>query len=319
MGSGEGVEHGTPLMAELARALQLVRELESHLAHSALADSCKSLAPEILYSIQKSILMVQSSSLDGGGTPPSTTGDSPCFENPCPLSEEHDCKQMKKNRKTLHKWTTQARLIPGGAGGVEGPVDDGYSWRKYGQKDILGAKHPRAYYRCTHRNTQACPAVKQVQRSDEDPLLFNITYRGIHSCLRRPHTDSASASEEQQSQRKKVKTERLDSEEAQEQAFLSMASMAEWGEMPPEIFSLLSANDDVLIGNSTLVSPVTLDSTYFLMSPYPINEETSDSDLGEKISRANSASNSSLVNMDVMLDELNLDQSFQFDASSFFS
>jgi hypothetical protein len=23
------------------------------------------------------------------------------------------------------------------------PVDDGHSWRKYGQKDILGAKHPR--------------------------------------------------------------------------------------------------------------------------------------------------------------------------------
>jgi hypothetical protein len=23
------------------------------------------------------------------------------------------------------------------------PADDGHSWRKYGQKDILGAKHPR--------------------------------------------------------------------------------------------------------------------------------------------------------------------------------
>lgn len=27
--------------------------------------------------------------------------------------------------------------------GLEGPHDDGYSWRKYGQKDILGAKYPR--------------------------------------------------------------------------------------------------------------------------------------------------------------------------------
>lgn len=26
---------------------------------------------------------------------------------------------------------------------MEGPLDDGYSWRKYGQKDILGAVHPR--------------------------------------------------------------------------------------------------------------------------------------------------------------------------------
>lgn len=161
--------------------------------------------------------------------------------------------------------------------------------------------------------------MKQVQRSDEDHLLFNITYRGIHSCLRRPHRDSASTSEEQQNQRKKVKTESLDSEEAQEQASLSTASMAAWEEMPPDIFSLLSVADDALIGSSTLLSPVTLDSAYFLMSPYPINDETSDSDHREKISRANSASNSSLVHMDVMLDELNLDQSFQLDASSFFS
>lgn len=27
--------------------------------------------------------------------------------------------------------------------GREGPPDDGYSWRKYGQKDILVAKYPR--------------------------------------------------------------------------------------------------------------------------------------------------------------------------------
>jgi len=27
--------------------------------------------------------------------------------------------------------------------GLEGPQEDGYNWRKYGQKDILGAKYPR--------------------------------------------------------------------------------------------------------------------------------------------------------------------------------
>jgi len=26
---------------------------------------------------------------------------------------------------------------------LEGPNEDGYNWRKYGQKDILGTKHPR--------------------------------------------------------------------------------------------------------------------------------------------------------------------------------
>jgi len=27
--------------------------------------------------------------------------------------------------------------------GLERPLDDGYRWRKYGQKDILGANYPR--------------------------------------------------------------------------------------------------------------------------------------------------------------------------------
>ena len=29
------------------------------------------------------------------------------------------------------------------AAGGDVPADDGHSWRKYGQKEILGAKHPR--------------------------------------------------------------------------------------------------------------------------------------------------------------------------------
>ncbi|KAL6655808.1 hypothetical protein ACP70R_006634 [Stipagrostis hirtigluma subsp. patula] len=60
--------------------------------------------------------------------------------------------------------------------------DDGYSWRKYGRKDVLGAKHPRGYYRCAHRNSQGCQAKKTVQRVDCDPLLFDVVYQGEHTC-----------------------------------------------------------------------------------------------------------------------------------------
>lgn len=38
-------------------------------------------------------------------------------------------------------WTEQVKLYLGTA--PEGSMEDGYSWRKYGQKDILGAKFPR--------------------------------------------------------------------------------------------------------------------------------------------------------------------------------
>jgi len=48
---------------------------------------------------------------------------------------------MKICRKMLPKWTEQVRISP--ERGLEGPHDDIFSWRKYGQKDILGAKFPR--------------------------------------------------------------------------------------------------------------------------------------------------------------------------------
>ncbi|KAL1222589.1 putative WRKY transcription factor 53 [Cardamine amara subsp. amara] len=85
-----------------------------------------------------------------------------------------------KKRKMLPKWSEKVRISP--ERGLEGPQDDVFSWRKYGQKDILGAKFPRSYYRCTHRSTQNCWATKQVQRSDNDPTVFEVTYRGTHIC-----------------------------------------------------------------------------------------------------------------------------------------
>ncbi|XP_058075372.1 probable WRKY transcription factor 70 isoform X2 [Magnolia sinica] len=60
--------------------------------------------------------------------------------------------------------------------------EDGHVWRKYGQKDIMGAKFPRSYFRCTHRYDQGCRATKQVQRSEDDSSLFVITYVGHHTC-----------------------------------------------------------------------------------------------------------------------------------------
>ncbi|KAL3524069.1 hypothetical protein ACH5RR_016903 [Cinchona calisaya] len=68
-------------------------------------------------------------------------------------------------------------------GNTELPHGDGYSWRKYGQKDILNSKFPRCYFRCTHQKLYQCPAKKQVQRLDDDPNIFEVTYRGDHTCL----------------------------------------------------------------------------------------------------------------------------------------
>lgn len=60
--------------------------------------------------------------------------------------------------------------------------DDGLSWRKYGQKDIIGAKHPKRYYRCTYNRSQGCNALMQAQGTDDDPELFHIMYHRKHTC-----------------------------------------------------------------------------------------------------------------------------------------
>lgn len=60
---------------------------------------------------------------------------------------------------------------------VDKPVDDGYNWRKYGQKQVKGSEYPRSYYKCTHLN---CPVKKKVERS-HDGHVTEIIYKGQHN------------------------------------------------------------------------------------------------------------------------------------------
>ncbi|PWZ05484.1 putative WRKY transcription factor 53 [Zea mays] len=98
---------------------------------------------------------------------------------------------MCKRRKGLPRWTAKFR-VPEAS--LEATPDDGFSWRKYGQKDILGAKFPRGYYRCTYRAAQACAATKQVQRSDADLCVFDVTYQGEHTCHQKQRRATAALS-----------------------------------------------------------------------------------------------------------------------------
>ncbi|XP_022734203.1 probable WRKY transcription factor 70 [Durio zibethinus] len=77
-----------------------------------------------------------------------------------------------KRRKCAESWT---RITPS-------HFDDGHAWRKYGQKVILHANHPRNYYRCTHKFDQGCQAIKQVQMIEDDPPKYRTTYYGHHTC-----------------------------------------------------------------------------------------------------------------------------------------
>ncbi|KAJ6894931.1 WRKY2 [Populus alba x Populus x berolinensis] len=61
------------------------------------------------------------------------------------------------------------------AGGT--PSEDGYNWRKYGQKQVKGSEYPRSYYKCTHPN---CSVKKKVERSHEGHIT-EIIYKGAHN------------------------------------------------------------------------------------------------------------------------------------------
>ncbi|KAK1560556.1 hypothetical protein Q3G72_028038 [Acer saccharum] len=58
---------------------------------------------------------------------------------------------------------------------IKRSLEDGYEWRKYRQKDILEPKYPRSYYRCAYRRSKGCLGTKTVQRSNEDPTMFEET------------------------------------------------------------------------------------------------------------------------------------------------
>ncbi|CAK8560708.1 unnamed protein product [Lathyrus sativus] len=159
----------------------------SHEANGVLID-------KILFSFEKAITMVKD---NVGNLKRKNVNmiDSHC-SNGSPKSEVQDSefkhKHVSKKRKIMPMWTEQVKVYLGTAS--EGSMEDGYSWRKYGQKDILGAKFPRGYYRCTHRNAQGCLATKQVQKSEEDPMIYEITYKGRHTCIQSSHLNKPHSS-----------------------------------------------------------------------------------------------------------------------------
>ncbi|GMH20363.1 hypothetical protein Nepgr_022204 [Nepenthes gracilis] len=88
-----------------------------------------------------------------------------------------DSKKVNKTKKKVEKKQREPRFAFMTRSEVD-HLEDGYRWRKYGQKAVKNSPYPRSYYRCT---TQKCKVKKRVERSFEDSSIVITTYEGQHN------------------------------------------------------------------------------------------------------------------------------------------
>nr|WGV38263.1 WRKY [Loropetalum chinense var. rubrum] len=105
---------------------------------------------------------------DNGGN---TAASDPKVFNPVGGSAEHS-PPLDEQQEEEGEQRGSGDSMVGGA-----PSEDGYNWRKYGQKQVKGSEYPRSYYKCTHPN---CQVKKKVERSHEGHIT-EIIYKGAHN------------------------------------------------------------------------------------------------------------------------------------------
>ncbi|KAJ1264274.1 hypothetical protein BS78_09G250500 [Paspalum vaginatum] len=98
-----------------------------------------------------------------------------------PAADDRNCKRSKEHKQRGETTKTKKPREPRVAFMTRSEVDhleDGYRWRKYGQKAVKNSSYPRSYYRCT---AARCGVKKRVERSQQDPSTVITTYEGQHT------------------------------------------------------------------------------------------------------------------------------------------
>ncbi|KAG8476349.1 hypothetical protein CXB51_033307 [Gossypium anomalum] len=159
----------------------------------------------------------------------------------------------------------------------------------------------RGYYRCTHRNVQGCLATKQVQRSDDDPTIFDVAYRGRHTCSNNNQEQGNSTIEPYQQQQH--------------------IGNQTYPLLPNYISLNIKVENDVGDGNYETGN---LSPTSSCPNPTGVMNNCStsvaiESEFTEIIQAATSAMNAPTVGLDFPFGNAGLDPNFTFDDHGFFS
>ncbi|KAK7385030.1 hypothetical protein VNO78_30737 [Psophocarpus tetragonolobus] len=259
-----------------------------------------------------------------------TFGASPHSEN-----LDQDLREINhsspKRRKTIPSWTKLIRVNPGME--VEGPLDDGYNWIKYGQKNTHGAKYPR----CAQRNVQGCMATKQVQRSDQDLTIFEVNYWESHTCTMASNVTPSAPQENKEPNLSTipqkqpsdnlhmnlhaagliVQTKNLDQSSSSSFHYVpSISTIKSPGQLVP-VPTMIENNLAEKLDPHSYVSPATSYTTY---SPVPPSLAQSGSEINHMISAVTSAANSpTIASLDFPFDQYNIldRKNFTFDDPPF--
>ncbi|KAF4362869.1 hypothetical protein G4B88_014206 [Cannabis sativa] len=168
-------EHNKNIVSLVLHGCKLAKEVELNLGdhqRNELANHCDEIA--MIFSQAKEWLR------RGTTTTTTTSDDQDHYNNNINVEilGSSSSSAIYSQRPRKRKDDKEIRIVKMAApqiGNTEIPPEDNYTWRKYGQKEIMGSKYPR----CTHQKLYQCPAKKQVQRMDDDPLMFEVMYRDL--------------------------------------------------------------------------------------------------------------------------------------------
>ncbi|KAM0929465.1 hypothetical protein ACQ4PT_001540 [Festuca glaucescens] len=121
----------------------------------------------------------RSRTADAGAASSSSSGDGAGADNGKLAAADDAAASMKPTATAVKKGKKRARQQRF-AFMTKSEIDhleDGYRWRKYGQKAVKNSPYPRSYYRCTNSK---CTVKKRVERSSDDPSVVITTYEGQH-------------------------------------------------------------------------------------------------------------------------------------------